>query len=93
MHDNIVRSKDPSALVRFHATIPPPNDHSHGYWHVTSDMKKGRQPDMTIFDRPRSCLPTCSLSEEHKPPSGASTFMPWPSITHEHIQGLRRKMA
>jgi hypothetical protein len=88
-HDLFVRADDPKALVRFHATLPPPNAHSHGYWHVMSDMNVAPQPDMSIFDRPRSCLQTCGLDAEQGPKHHAmSMFMAWAHVDPSKIAAL-----
>ena len=92
MHDNIVRTADPTKLVRFHATIPPPNDHSHGYWHVVEDMNVQRQADMSIFDRPALCLPSCGLSSAHEAPTSGNAFMPWVGMDEAHLEELAGRM-
>jgi len=80
-HDLNVRAADPRALVRFHATLPPPNAHSHGYWHVRNDMNVKAQ-DPNTFKRPAVCAPTCGVasSEPAVSPKIHHQMMPWPHL-------------
>ena len=97
-HDLHVRADDNAALVRFHATLPPPNDHSHGYWHVAGDMKEVEQ-DPKLFELPKFCIPTCFIGDrrmegdEDMPQASAkSGLFPWAhSDWHqieENLEGL-----
>jgi hypothetical protein len=83
-HDLNLRADDPSALVRFHATLPPPNAHSHGYWHVMEDMNVKAQ-DPKTFKRPALCLPTCGVasSEPTVSPKIQHQMMPWPHLADQ----------
>jgi hypothetical protein len=85
-HDLHVRAEDPRALVRFHATLPPPNAHSHGYWHVLEDMKVEEQ-DPSLFVLPAGCLDSCGAAGSAPAPvSSAHTLFPWASIDQESLK-------
>jgi len=92
-HDLHVRAEDPRALIRFHATLPPPNDHSHGYWHVLDDMTVGPQ-DPALFDLPPHCLPSCGLSSRPAahPSSAHAALFPWGGLDVEELQQQLRKL-
>lgn len=94
-HDLNVRADDPQALVRFHATLPPPNAHSHGYWHVMEDMNIKAQ-DPKVFRRPAVCLPTCGVasSEPADPPKSQHQMMAWTQLADQSaFAGVHEWMA
>lgn len=78
-HDYFCRHDDPSKPIRFHATLPPPNTHSHGYWHIYTDPVEGPQ-DNALFEVPRHCHSTCHLPSHVTPNSLLEAGM----ITEEH---------
>ena len=101
-HDLHVRAENGSALVRFHATLPPPNNRSHGYWHVTTEMKAGPQ-DPQLFTLPPLCLPSCGLEEElaelpvdgssvatppRRRPTAHNMLFPWGKLQQHHAHKL-----
>eukprot|EP00756_Hemistasia_phaeocysticola_P017918 Hpha_TRINITY_DN15562_c1_g5::TRINITY_DN15562_c1_g5_i1::g.103816::m.103816 len=91
-HDLHVRADDPHALIRFHATLPPPNDHSHGYWHILSDMHVGPQ-DPELFRLPPGCLPSCGLSRAPAASSSAhAALFPWAGVDVEQLQQQLSKL-
>lgn len=83
-HDLNVRADDPEALVRFHATLPPPNAHSHGYWHVMEDMNVKAQ-DPKVFKRPALCLPSCGVASSELADSQNSQhpMMAWTQLADQ----------
>jgi hypothetical protein len=92
-HDYLVRAEDPTAMVRFHATLPPPNDHSHGYWHVLGDMNVAPQ-SASLFKRPDQCLPSCGVGTAHLHSAGRKPhpLMPWAGLKSDHFEGLREML-
>jgi len=99
-HDLHVRAENGKALVRFHATLPPPNNRSHGYWHVTSEMRVGPQ-DPKLFTLPKFCLPSCGLEEELAElqvdgsaratpprPTAHNMLFPWGKLQQHHVHKL-----
>lgn len=95
-HDLHVRTNDPSSMVRFHATLPPPNAHSHGYWHVLSDMKLSK-PDPDVFQLPKHCLPTCFVYSDKSKPSSSEQrsthpLFPWGGLHEHQVEQLRNTL-
>eukprot|EP01097_Dermamoeba_algensis_P004617 TRINITY_DN2994_c0_g1_i1.p1 TRINITY_DN2994_c0_g1~~TRINITY_DN2994_c0_g1_i1.p1 ORF type:complete len:469 (-),score=90.98 TRINITY_DN2994_c0_g1_i1:27-1433(-) len=86
-HDYWINIQDNKSMVRFHATLPPPNNHTHGYWHVSSPMNVRPQPDSIFNTMPSNCLPSCGLDVNHEKPI-AQHVMPWPAFDKEKIAEL-----
>lgn len=84
-HDLLVRANDTKALVRFHATLPPPNPHSHGYWHVMEDMNV-RPQDAKTFQRPEVCVPTCGIPGASVTDAVTLEQIPHPLMPWAHIE-------
>ena len=85
--------------VRFHATLPPPNNHTHGYWHVYEPLNIRPQND-SVFDvlpPASSCLPDCGLDSLAVPSVGrpiARHIMPWTApFDEKHIAKLTAEYA
>jgi len=90
-HDLHVRATNPKELVRFHATLPPPNAHSHGYWHVQEDMKVEYQ-NPKLFELPSGCLPSCGIGEtQSQAKSSGHPLFSWGGVNTEHLKTLMQR--
>jgi len=85
-HDLHIRANNPNAMVRFHATLPPPNAYSHGYWHVQGDMKVAYQ-DPKLFKLPKGCLPSCGIGSSPSSSAGHPLFS-WGGVDTDHLATL-----